>query len=203
MFEHIFFTFEKLMTIDLKTAFNLIKEGLGIIQTLAVITASIFASLGFNQWRREIIERRKIELAEEVTHLFSRFPNVISSIRSPLSFEKEGLTVVEDGKRPNLGHIALERLSKNDDFFREIDAIRYRFLAYFGQDKDTPFDNGREILHEIRWAAIPLANEDPGDYTAEERQRYEAVIMGMGDDLQKRAEQIRDDILKICSPYFK
>lgn len=85
--------------------------------------------------------------------LFSRFPNVISTVRSPLSFDKEGLTIVEDGKRPNIGHIALERLSKNDDFYREVDIVRYRFLAYFGKDKDIPFEKGRGILHEIRWAA--------------------------------------------------
>lgn len=193
------------MMIDYKTVFVFMKEGLGIIQTLAVIVTSIFASLGFNQWRREIIERRKIELAEEVATLFSRFPNAISSIRSPLSFDKEGLTVVEEGKKPNLGHVTLERLAKYDGLFREIDAARFRFLAYFGQDKDAPFENGRGILHEIRWAAIPLANEEPGDYTAEERQRYKTVIMGnpTGDALQKRAEQVRDDVLKICSPYFK
>lgn len=190
---------------ELSINLSTIKDVFAIIESLAILVASIFASLGFYQWRHEIIERRKIELAEEAAHLFSKFPNVIAAIRNPLITDKEGLSIVESGKTPNDGHVSIERILKNNDFFTQVDAIRYRFLAYFGQDKDELFEEGRAILHEIKWAAIPLANEQQGDYTEEERKRYCSIILGdlFGDELQKRAEALKDRTLQICASYFK
>ena len=56
---------------------------LDIVESIAVILASLFAIHGINSWRREMKEKRKYEVAEEVLALFYEARDKISLIRMP------------------------------------------------------------------------------------------------------------------------
>lgn len=166
--------------------------------------ASIFACMGFNQWRREIIERRKIELAEEVLDIFSSFQSRMRAIRLYVSFKEEGKTRAPEGQKPDSGHITLERIDKFDDYFRRIETVQYRFQDYFdlGPNERKFFKEANNILHEIRCAAFTLAGSD---LSPQERKPYETIIwyQGADDNLDKRAESVGEGLRQICVPYLK
>jgi hypothetical protein len=184
---------------------SVVKAVIETLESIAVLVASIFAALGFNQWRKEIIGKRKIELAEEIVDIFSRLPNVIMNIRKPITFSDEGHSQVTDSQSPNLGHIVFERLAKHDEFFCHVDSIRYRFLAYFGNDKDKHFEDIRVVLGEIRSAAYMLKHDSQTDPMNDDlRKKCEKVVRweynGCEDELAQKVEQAKTEILQVCLP---
>jgi len=66
------------------------KDVATIIQSLLVGSGSIVAILAINKWRNEVVYKRKVELAEEVSDLFSRAIFVFQDIRNPFSSVAEG-----------------------------------------------------------------------------------------------------------------
>ena len=58
----------------------------------------------------------------------------------------------------------MERLARESQLFSELQASRYRFMAYFGEEAAKPFDELRKIHKEVLDAADSLARADqPGD----------------------------------------
>ena len=56
-----------------------IKMILEIVNTIAIIAASVVAIYGINAWRKEFQGKRNIELAEEVLCLFYRAERAIEA----------------------------------------------------------------------------------------------------------------------------
>jgi hypothetical protein len=101
-----------------------------------------FAKDSFNRWHTEQVGKRKVELAEQAMCLFAKMPNVLKYIRFPGAFQNEGKSQqTEKGEKINEGHIALERRLHYQEFFLKVEEVKYLFLAYFGQQHFSIFDD--------------------------------------------------------------
>lgn len=120
------------------------------------IIGVLVAKAGLEKWRRETIGKRKAELAEDVLADFYQTQDVINAARSPGSLNDEGSTrqkvegeTEADTRRLNAYHSVAERLFNKGEFFAELHARRYRYIALFGIDAVKPYDLLFRIRSEI------------------------------------------------------
>ncbi len=188
---------------------------LEIINTLAIVIASIVAICGISAWRREFQGKRKIELAEDVLSLFYEAKDAIRAIRNPLGFQGEGTTrKPEENETPmqkearDRVYFIYERFEKRQEIFNKLHSKRYQFKARFGPEKDKPFEDLKDIIIEIRVAAGSLAriwsqpykNEDPAIKNKIRENQLVIQRIGEEDPITKRIEKIISDIDAICRP---
>ncbi len=135
-----------------------------LISAGATVFAACVAIYGIKAWRREFKGKRDIELAEEVLELFYKARDAIRAIRSPLGYSHEGKKVVERLKAEGgEGDIdlqmatVLERYEAREETFQKLQMLQYRFMARFGKDKTKPFDDLRECVNSIFFAARMLS----------------------------------------------
>lgn len=140
------------------------KDFLDLLESVAVITASVFAIYGIDSWRRETKWKRKYELAEEVLFLFYQAEESIKKIRHPFSNSTEGQSRIkgpnetpEQTEILNRAHVVYERYDKEKDIFNELKKLKHRFKVNFGNDSTEPFEEIEKVLQEIFWATYQLA----------------------------------------------
>jgi hypothetical protein len=194
-----------------------IKMILEIVNTIAIIIASVVAIYGINAWRKEFQGKRKIELAEEILSLFYEARDAISAIRSPFGFQGEGSTrKPQEGETPqekqarDNAYVVYERLDKRKEVFNKLHSKRYQFMARFGKEEAKPFEELRHMVIEIKCAADQLAeiwcevpyDEEDKKTLKEQRKEQEKIFWyyGSSDPIVPRVEKIISDIEAICKP---
>ena len=198
-------------------SFEDIKMILQIINTIAIVIASIVAICGISAWRKEFQGKRKIELAEEVLALFYEARDAITAIRSPLGWQGEGSTrEPQEDETPlqkrarDRAFVKFERYEKRQEVFNKLYSKRYQFMARFGYEKTKPFDELRNIIIDIQcaanylaeiWCKVPYDSEDK-KRLQKERQGQEKIFWfyGRNDPIVPRLETIISDIESICRP---
>jgi len=191
--------------------------GLEIVNTLAIVIASIVAICGISAWRKEFQGKRRIELAEEVLVLFYEARDAITAIRSPFGFLGEGLTrkpqeaeTEQEKEARDRAYVVYERFDKRKEVFSKLHSKRYQFMARFGTDKTKPFDDLRHVVIDIQCAANELAElwcEVPLDEEHKKRLREQIKeqksifwYSGKKDLLVPRLEKAISDIETVCRP---
>jgi hypothetical protein len=175
-------------------------SALGNLSTgLAAAVAGWAAVRGLGAWRAETVGRRKAELAEEVLAQFYRARDLMTWARFPGDGSLAPTEAVGSGG-------PVERLARESQLFSELQASRYRFMAYFGEEAAKPFDELRKIHKEVLDAADSLARADqPGDGASpSDRAAWNAAI-GRGapsgeDELAARLDRTIREIERICRP---
>jgi len=170
---------------------------------LAALIAGWAAIRGIDAWRAEIVGRRKAELAEEVLTQFYRARDVLIWARLP----DRPLDLVpnnDDRDRRHLSHASpIERLTQESALFSELQASRYRFMAYFGEDSAHPFEQMRAIHGEVMSSAQSLIR-DPNELASDaERDRWEDAIGWVGEEDDTVAHRLSDTIAEVehvCRP---
>lgn len=61
-----------------------------VIQAIAIATTAAFAVAGLRAWRRELVGRRKFEIAEQTLSAFVEARDALAYVRSPLVYRGEG-----------------------------------------------------------------------------------------------------------------
>jgi hypothetical protein len=142
----------------------------GMIEAIGVVIAAGAALWGIATWRRQLIGRRKVEIAEEGLVAAYRVREAFDFIRSPVVFEGEGDTRPELEGEDNKTQLArrtaavpIERINKASEAFAALSKSRLLFKAYFGPDAEKPFNDLFAARHEIVVAAQML------DETAQDR----------------------------------
>ena len=170
---------------------------------LATLVAAWAGIRGVDAWRSEIVGRRKAELAEDVLAQFYRARDVLTWARlpdRPLGLVLQG----DDRDRRHRSHASpIERLTQESALFSELQASRYRFMAYFGEDSQHPFEEVRAIHGEVMSSAEALIR-DPNELASDtERDRWEDAI-GWVDDaddaLARRLAETIAAVEEICRP---
>lgn len=117
--------------------------------TIAAITATITAIIGLSTWRKQLVGRRQIELAEEALTLAYELQGIIEWARYPGSFRNEaedrpGRDEETDVVRSSNDayYVSISRFSQHEETFAKMRALRMRFRAYFG-------DRGQDALMEF------------------------------------------------------
>lgn len=176
-------------------------SALGNLSTgLAAAVAGWAAVRGLGAWRAETVGRRKAELAEEVLAQFYRARDQMTWARFP---GNGTLTPTEA-----LGSSApVERLARESQLFSELQASRYRFMAYFGEEAAKPFDELRKVHREVLDAADSLARADcqPGDGASHSERAAWSAAIGRGpasqeDQLAARLDRTIREIERVCRP---
>jgi hypothetical protein len=155
-----------------------------VIQAVSVAITAYFAVKGLNAWRRQLLGKRRIEIAEEALVAAYKVKNAMSYIRSPGSFGGEGGTRPRvEGENEDLARVKdsyfvpLERMQKTSPDFAEFEKMRLLCQVHFGVDATKPFDEILKARHKVVVAARVLIS------TADDR----AVQQGF-------REQLRGDI---------
>lgn len=176
-----------------------LKDFIEIAQSVSIIVASLFAIYGFDAWRREHIEIRRIELAEEVLALFYQARDAIESIRSPLGFGGEGQSrKPSENESPekkqvlDQAYVLIERYNKHSELFSRINSLRYKFMALMGQDSAQPFNELNKILYELVLSSRQMAWDSSI--------KIDQVYYGGGEDdpIVPRVNKIIEKIEGIC-----
>jgi len=192
-----------------------VKMALEIINTLAIVIASIVAICGISAWRKEFQGKRNIELAEEVLILFYEAKDAIRMIRNPNPFHRgEKTRKPEENETPRQKeardrfYFIYEGFGKKQDIFNKLTSKRFQFKARFGNDKDKPFEDLKDINIEIINSAQSLVmrysqpfNKEDGEIKKEINKDL-LVICGIGEDdpISPRVNKVVSDIESICKP---
>lgn len=194
-----------------------------IADSVAVIVASVVAVWGIDSWRRELRGKKEHDLAEETLALFYQARDLIAIIRNPMGHSGEGATrktsenETESQKQArDNAYVIFERYEKHQEVFNRIYAMRYRFMALFGKDKEQPFLDLNKIINEIFIAARMLSSlwsESDKSFRDEARskkyvtdvQKHEAVFWASGkdDEIVIRVNSVIEKIESICEPILR
>jgi len=135
-----------------------------LLRDVSLVIASWSAVYGIGAWRGEFRGRRQIELAEEVLALFYQARDVITAIRSPLSYGGEGTTRQPSGEETELqkrardqAYVVFERYKTNEELFARIHSLRYRFATVFGEPEAEPFKDLDKAVRSLFVSARMLA----------------------------------------------
>jgi hypothetical protein len=133
----------------------------------------ILAVGGFNRWKREQIEGRRIETAIEALSLAYESKYVFGHIRSPMtsSYEYKDMPRQEHGNDRQWSqrgpfYAAVKRIELNKDFFERAFKLQPKCMAMFGRDAESIFMLMHEARPEIEVAAEMLAWQ-VGQYAGE------------------------------------
>ena len=184
---------------------------------LSAVVAGWAGIRGLNAWRAETVGRRKTELAEEVLAQFYRARDVLTWARFPTSDDDDDRTDdVRVRSGPNDDELErreiftpVDRLTRESQVFSELQASRYRFMAYFGEEATRPFEEIRAIHSEIIASAhnlIRTYGQDPTGPEEAERDQWEAAIgwgEGEGDPLKSRLDLAVKAIEQTCRPLIE
>ena len=189
---------------------------LEIVNTIAIIAASVVAIYGINAWRKEFQGKRNIELAEEVLCLFYRAERAIEAIRFPIYYiEKQGREP-EESETPaqkqarDQVNVIFKKIKEHSQIFDELYKLRFRFMARLEKDNAKPFDEIKSIINEI-WVctrefaelwALELEGKKISEDTKKLREEYASIIWSHSenDPIKPRAEKAISDIEAICRP---
>ncbi len=170
---------------------------------LATLVAGWAAVRGVDAWRSEIVGRRKAELAEDVLAQFYRARDVLIWARLPDRPLENAPHDVDRDRRHRSHASPIERLTQESTLFSELQASRYRFMAYFGEDSARPFEQMRAIHGEVMASAEALIR-DPNELASDtERDRWEDAIgwVDDGDDmLARRLTETIAAVEYVCRP---
>jgi hypothetical protein len=166
---------------------------------------------GVNAWRIETLGRRKAELAEEVLAQFYRAKDALIWARLPA--DGDGTEHRVGSAAPEPGAIAMaapvERLNQASQVFSELQASRYRFMAYFGEGAARPFDDLRKVHNEVVEAASQLIRGQGKTLTEQDAADHAEwrTIIGWGphqqDQLAERLEHAVRTIERTCRPLIE
>jgi broad specificity phosphatase PhoE len=174
---------------------------------LAAIVAGWAAVRGLDDWRREAVGRRKAELAEEVLAQFYRAKDILTWARFPDRAHGERTSDASRNAQLRLAASApIERLVQESQLFSELQASRYRFMAYFGEAAARPFADLGAIHSEIVTSAGELVrtfddNAEPPDPAR--RDAWETTVGWGGEDLDTLARRLDEAVAEIertCRP---
>lgn len=134
------------------------------LQALAVIVGVGIAGAGLRTWRREVIGRKKIEVAEEALSAFYSAQDVIGWARSPHGYFGEGRSRPDRDKdgddalreRRDSLYVPVERLKRRESVFVRLETAAPRTVVHFGRDAGQPFHRMNEVFNTIHFAAFEL-----------------------------------------------
>jgi hypothetical protein len=154
-----------------------------ILQAISIAVTAVFAIIGLNAWRRQIIGKRRLEVAEEALLAAYKVRDAMSYIRSSGSFGGEGRTRprAEGEKENGLARakdtyfVPLERIHRTSDDFAAFQKARLLCVVHFGADAGEPFDAIIGARNSVSIAAGMLVGM-VGGFGAERQQPFMEVL---------------------------
>jgi len=199
---------------------EIIKAVAPVITATTAVIAAYIGLRGLDKWRAETLDKRRIDLAEDVLAGFYEARDRIRAIRSPGAYTQEsedrkaqGFESEIEKRDRDAAFIPLARYEKHRDFFSALLAKRYRLRAILGPDVDHPFDELQNIIAKLitaagmlmRTAGTRTAGGDP--YDPPSRKEWQAAIYWTGNDdsdpISQRLNLAIANLEKICQPILE
>jgi len=131
-----------------------------IVESLGVAAGAVFAGIGVTTWRRQLLGKRKVEIAEEALVAAYRVREAFNVIRSPIIFEGEGETRQKSEDEDaglaiqrRAAFVPVERVNKFSEAFADLAKARLLVKTYFGPQAAKPFDDFFQARYDILVAA--------------------------------------------------
>ena len=192
-------------------------EIFNIIESCAVIAASVMAYRGLDSWRKETKFKREYELAEETLSALYDAKERIDIIRSPIGMVSEGSSrkpnpneTEEEKQIQNRIFIARERYNNNIEPFTKLQSLRHRFVVVFGKEFDNDFKSIFNIISQIFYASYVIYGQRKNFHTlnpaqidveVERMKKYEAILwcdFDKEDETKKEINRIINSIESVC-----
>lgn len=197
------------------------KIGAPIIQAISVCITAVFASIGLNAWRRQVVGKRALEIAEETLLATYKVRGVIRQARRPTlgagatrpkPEQPEEQRVAEDR---NMYYATIETLRKNVDTFAKFEQCCELCIVYFGERARKPFRQIYECIWSME-SAVSVLMRDAG-LTArtpqhveelERRHRENGAVVweaedGKPDPIRRKVNAAVTEIEAMCAPHVR
>lgn len=192
-----------------------------VLQAVSIAATAVFAIIGLRAWRRQLLGRRKIEVAEGTLLATYKVKEAMSYIRGSgfvvggstrqrQPDEPEGLASLRDSY-----FVPLERMQKTSSDFAEFEKMQLLCQVYFGHEAGQPFERVKKARHTVWVAATMLlrtAGEHGMDSDSNRRlvqkwcsQIWESYSMEgeKTDELTDTVTRAVTDIETMCRPHLK
>jgi hypothetical protein len=190
-----------------------VKIALTILQVAAIAVTAYFASRSLDAWRRQLVGKRRLEVAEEMLVSAYKAQSSLLHVRNPMTFGEGQVRPRDKDERP--GHAGLKdmyyaplaRMRKLDDDFAQWSKVRFLADAYFGPDAATPFDVIQRAYHTVAIAARMLV-EMVGEIAPNDpsKKRWEAEIWNTqqpDDPITANVAAAVRQIEVVCRPHLR
>jgi len=192
---------------------ELVRAVPSVVTAITAIVGVVIGARGLHRWRAEAIGKRKAELAEEVLADFYQARDIIQAARSPGSFGSEGSTRAkadweseDDTRTLNAYFATVERLNNQRQFFAQLHARRYRFIALFGLSAGEPYDDlfriRSGIISAVQMLIMTHQNRDQGSLPTN-RLEWQGIIwegINKPDPIPPHLDRIVAAIEDTCRP---
>lgn len=183
-----------------------------ILQALAVVVTAYFASRSLSAWRRQLVGKRKLEVAEDMLLAAYKGRGALSHVRNPIAFGEGRARPREQDERPNLANLKdsyftpLARMQALEEDFAQWSKVRFLADAYFGQEGAAPFDAIRKAYATVTISARMLVMT-AGDLTPQDPRKvqWEADIWDTGtsdDPIRLSIDAAVRQVETACRPYL-
>lgn len=190
---------------------------LNLLQTIAVVTAAIVAIVGIKSWRRELLGKRRSEIAEQAIVTASSVKDALIYVRNPFGFKGEGQSRnrINDENENTLeildqDFVPIERMNKFLDDFSQLKSTKLLCKAHFGDEAIESFDELLRIRSEIISAAQfrMMISGGNGGHSERSNELYverEKLIWDQyeKDEINPRIEKAVSDIEEYYGKYLK
>jgi hypothetical protein len=184
-----------------------------VLQALSIAVAAVFAVLGLDAWRRQLVGKRKFELAEEILVTVYKMKNELSFVRNPGAFVGEGKSRPRAAGEPDKWtdqrdtyFVPLQRMRDLTGEFAQFSRMQALADIYFGPEAAKSIDDLRRAFNHVAIAAGMLIRTAGENATHDQVSRWEATIWeGAGEDdkIAMTAEASVSQIDAICRPHLK
>lgn len=163
---------------------------------------------GLMRWRVETIGKRKAELAEEVLADFYEASEIIKSSREVGGGSSTRYIAPDETENETreLNAILMpeQRLEMKQEFFAQLKARQYRFVAVFGTEAGKPYDELFEIRKKINIATHMLnGTVSQSNRNEEQNKQWRSIIFRQvdgPDDIDQNLDRVIENIEKFCRP---
>lgn len=195
------------------------KDILSIFESIAVIFAALFTISGILFWKRQVIEKRKIEIAEKILIAFYRARDTIEFSRQKMLFVGEYELVktkyrhcqIHSDENAIKCMVVIERLNREDEIFSELQSLYYAYTVVLGGSPKT-YENFNALRSRITDAALRVGklwrDADEKKVTPEleaKIKHYESIIWSTekpDDAIYSELKAITSEAEEVCSKHI-
>jgi len=195
-----------------------------IFMNIAVGAASIAAVLGARSEWKKYNKKRQNELIVEVLESFYRVRDAFKRIRSPFGFSGEGATrlkqeseTLEEKELFDRAYVPIERYKKEEEVFRNLDGLKYKFIANFGKEKAKLFEDLIWVLNQIIFTSNmlrtswiqqgrPFRDDQSFQGHLERMHKFEGIIWEGAhepDEIKQKIDSAINEMESICEKLLK
>lgn len=182
------------------------------LQSISVIAAALFAIAGLDAWRRQMVGKRQMEVAEQMLSAAYRYRDAIRWIRNPGAYGTEGSSrpreQYEDeatATKLNTYFVPLERIQKEKDTLEETIQVTYLARVYYSQAVVDAFLQMKRALDQVTVSARMLLQVAGLGVEPKNQHKWEADIWEGAEEPDPLKKQIDGAIAVIeaeCRPHL-